>query len=136
MLASCRDARRVTLQEVAEATGINRSTLSKILNQKGYSTGTDVLDRLCTCFGCSVADLLAQEGLLRASGDGPPLQSLIGRAAKVAPRERRWTLTRRHQARRRHGCSARAEMDPRSRTQSMCGRRLLRVSGDGPKARR
>ena len=35
-----RDSRRITLQEVSEATGINRSTLSKILNQKGYSTGT------------------------------------------------------------------------------------------------
>ncbi len=53
-----RDSRRITLQEVSEATGINRSTLSKILNQKGYSTGTDVLDRLCTYFGCSVADLV------------------------------------------------------------------------------
>jgi len=39
-------------------TGINRSTLSKILNQKGYSTGTDALDRLCTCLGCGVADLV------------------------------------------------------------------------------
>ena len=53
-----RDSRRITMQEVSEATGINRSTLSKILNQKGYSTGTDVLDRLCTYFGCSVADLV------------------------------------------------------------------------------
>ena len=52
-----RDSRRVTLQEVSDATGINRSTLSKILNQKGYSTGTDVLDRLCAYFGCSIADL-------------------------------------------------------------------------------
>lgn len=52
-----RDSRRVTLQEVSDATGINRSTLSKILNQKGYSTGTDVLDRLCTYFGCQLGDL-------------------------------------------------------------------------------
>lgn len=52
-----RDSRRITLQEVSEATGINRSTLSKILNQKGYSTGSDVLDRLCTYLGCSIADL-------------------------------------------------------------------------------
>nr|WP_206026787.1 helix-turn-helix transcriptional regulator [Rubrivivax benzoatilyticus] len=53
-----RDSRRITLQEVSDATGINRSTLSKILNQRGYSTGTDVLDRLCTYFGCPVADLV------------------------------------------------------------------------------
>jgi putative transcriptional regulator len=53
-----RDSRRITLQEVSDATGINRSTLSKILNQKGYSTGTDVLDRLCTYLGCPIADLV------------------------------------------------------------------------------
>lgn len=53
-----RDSRRITLQEVSDETAINRSTLSKILNQKGYSTGTDVLDRLCTYFACSVADLV------------------------------------------------------------------------------
>jgi putative transcriptional regulator len=53
-----RDSRRITLQEVSEATGINRSTLSKLLNQKGYSTGTDVLDKLCTYFACHIGDLV------------------------------------------------------------------------------
>lgn len=53
-----RDSRRITMQEVSEATGINRSTLSKILNQKGYSTGTDVLDRLCTYLDCGIAELV------------------------------------------------------------------------------
>lgn len=53
-----RDSRRITMQEVSDATGINRSTLSKILNQKGYSTGTDVLDRLCTYLQCTVAELV------------------------------------------------------------------------------
>lgn len=52
-----RDSRRITMQEVSDATGINRSTLSKILNQKGYSTGTDVLDRLCTYFDCQLEEL-------------------------------------------------------------------------------
>lgn len=52
-----RDSRRITMQEVSDATGINRSTLSKILNQKGYSTGTDVLDRLCSYFDCRLEDL-------------------------------------------------------------------------------
>ncbi len=60
-----RESRRITIQEVAEASGVNRMTLSKILNQRGYSTGTDIVDKLCTYFGCSVADLLehiADEG--------------------------------------------------------------------------
>lgn len=52
-----RDSRRITMQEVSDATGINRSTLSKVLNQKGYSTGTDVLDRLCSYFGCRLEEL-------------------------------------------------------------------------------
>ncbi len=53
-----RESRRITIQEVAEATGVNRMTLSKILNHRGYSTGTDVLDRLCTYFKCPIADLV------------------------------------------------------------------------------
>jgi putative transcriptional regulator len=52
------ESRRITIQEVAEATGVNRMTLSKILNHKGYSTGTDILDRLCIYFGCRVEDLV------------------------------------------------------------------------------
>lgn len=60
-----KESRRITIQEVAEASGVNRMTLSKILNHRGYSTGTDIVDKLCTYFGCSVADLLehiADEG--------------------------------------------------------------------------
>ncbi len=67
-----RDSRRITLQEVSEATAINRSTLSKILNQKGYSTGTDVLDRLCTYFDCAISDVVEHipDPALRTSGHG------------------------------------------------------------------
>lgn len=53
-----KQSRRITIQEVAEATGVNRMTLSKILNHKGHSTGTDTLDRLCTYFGCRIEDLV------------------------------------------------------------------------------
>ena len=53
-----RDSRRITMQEISDATDINRSTLSKILNLKGYSTGTDVLDKLCTYFECRVEELI------------------------------------------------------------------------------
>jgi len=50
--------RHITISEIAEATGINRITLSKILNQRGYNTGTDNVDRLCAYFGCGVEDLM------------------------------------------------------------------------------
>jgi putative transcriptional regulator len=52
------ESRRITVQEVAEATGVNRMTLSKILNHKGYSTGTDILDRLCNYFSCRIEELI------------------------------------------------------------------------------
>lgn len=52
-----RESRRITIQEVAEATGVNRMTLSKILNHRGYSTGTDILDKLCIYFECELQEL-------------------------------------------------------------------------------
>jgi putative transcriptional regulator len=53
-----RENRRITLAEVAEACGINRMTLSKIAGQRGYSTVTDNLDRLCKYFDCQISDLI------------------------------------------------------------------------------
>lgn len=50
--------RRITVSEVATATGLNRMTLSKLLNHKGYGTGTDTIDKLCTFFACRVEDLM------------------------------------------------------------------------------
>ncbi len=51
------EGRRITIQEIAAETGLNRMTLSKILNHKGHSAGTDVLDKLCTYFACKLEDL-------------------------------------------------------------------------------
>ena len=52
-----KDGKRVTLIEVAEATGINRMTLSRMINNRGYSTVTDNLDKLCKFFDCKVEDI-------------------------------------------------------------------------------
>lgn len=49
--------RRVTLDEVAKATGVHRTTLSKIANQKGYNTATDILDKLCEFFEVEVGEV-------------------------------------------------------------------------------
>ncbi len=49
---------RVTLNEISEATGIHRTTLSKISARRGYNTTTDVIDRLCWFFNCRVEDLI------------------------------------------------------------------------------
>lgn len=52
------EGRRITINEIATATGLNRMTLSKILNQKGYGTGTETIDKLCAYFRCDVSDLM------------------------------------------------------------------------------
>jgi putative transcriptional regulator len=52
------EGRRITIGEVAQAAGIHRMTLSKLINQRGYNTGTENLDRLCQFFQCDVSDLV------------------------------------------------------------------------------
>jgi len=53
-----KEGHRVTLTELTEVTGINRVTLSKLVNHRGYSTVTDNIDRLCKFFNCKVEDLI------------------------------------------------------------------------------
>jgi len=52
-----KEGRRITINELSEATGINRVTLSKMINTRGYSTVTDNLDKLCAFFDCKIQDL-------------------------------------------------------------------------------
>jgi len=50
--------KRITFEEIGSATGIHRTTLSKIANQRGYNTTTDNLDKLCSYFGCPIEQLI------------------------------------------------------------------------------
>ena len=52
-----KEGKRVTLIEVSEATGINRMTISRMINNRGYSTVTDNLDKLCKFFNCRLEDI-------------------------------------------------------------------------------
>lgn len=52
-----KENRRVTLNEVSEITGVSRNTLSRISNEVGYSTSTDVLGALCEYFDCEVGEV-------------------------------------------------------------------------------
>lgn len=52
------EGRKITLNEVSEATGIARATVNRIANIPGYNTTTDNLDALCRYFGCTPGDLL------------------------------------------------------------------------------
>lgn len=51
------ERRIVTISEVAQATGINRMTLSKIANHPGCSTVTDNIDKLCSYFQCPIQEI-------------------------------------------------------------------------------
>ena len=55
--ASFRAGRRVELLEVAQATGIHRTTLSKMINVRGYNATLSNVDALCRFFGCGVAEI-------------------------------------------------------------------------------
>jgi DNA-binding Xre family transcriptional regulator len=52
------ERRRITVQEIAQVTGINRMTLSKLLNKHGVNVQTDNLDRLCTYFECRIDEIV------------------------------------------------------------------------------
>lgn len=54
---SFRRGRRVELQEVAQATGIHRTTLSKMVNVRGYNATLANIDSLCRFFHCGVGDV-------------------------------------------------------------------------------
>ncbi len=51
--------RRITFEEISKETGIHRTTLTKIANQKGYIAKTDAVDKLCSYFDVSVEKLMA-----------------------------------------------------------------------------
>ncbi len=53
-----RERRRVTVQEIAAATGITRNTLSKMINQHGTNVRSDNFDRLCAYFDCRIEQLV------------------------------------------------------------------------------
>lgn len=52
------EKRRITLDEVAEQTGISRPTLTRIVNKPGYNLNMKALESLCRYFKCGPGDLL------------------------------------------------------------------------------
>jgi putative transcriptional regulator len=51
------ERRRITLQEIADKTGIGRITLSRMLGHRTH-VRSDTLDKLCAYFGCRIEELL------------------------------------------------------------------------------
>lgn len=54
-----KERRKITLQEIADAAGVNRTALSKMMNPSyQYSTTTKAIDSLCQYFSCKVDDVI------------------------------------------------------------------------------
>jgi putative transcriptional regulator len=53
-----RENRRITIVEVANETGLSRSTLTRLSTQRGYNARLDAIDVLCGYLDCQPGDLL------------------------------------------------------------------------------
>jgi len=90
-----REGRRLEIGELAEATGIHRSTLSRILNVRGSNVTSANMDALCRFFGCSLGDLaeyVPDETLTHAAvalaPDKQPLPPVDGSSPSAAVAKR------------------------------------------------
>ena len=79
------ERRRLELGDIAEATGIHRSTLSRVLNQPGVNLTADYMSRLCAFFGCSLGELA--EYVPDDPASSPPAPSRKPAAGKPVPRK-------------------------------------------------
>lgn len=68
--------RKITINEVAEATGISRMTLNRIMRNEGYSTVTNHIDLLCSYFECDLNELVRYTPTLNRAPDSQNLSRL------------------------------------------------------------
>lgn len=52
----------VNIQDVSDATGLSRKSISKLYNEASIQITFDVIARLCAYFNCEVNDLLYLDG--------------------------------------------------------------------------
>jgi len=52
------EARKITYDEISNATGISKQTLSKIASTRGYKTNTENIEKLCTYFNITPDNLI------------------------------------------------------------------------------
>lgn len=53
--------RKMNIQELSDATGLSRKSISKLYNETSIQITFDVIATLCTFFNCSVDELLYLE---------------------------------------------------------------------------
>lgn len=56
--------KNVNIQDVSDATGLSRKSISKLYNESSIQITFDVIARLCLYFNCEVNDLLYLENEL------------------------------------------------------------------------
>ncbi len=49
---------RTTAGEIAKATGLGTTTISKLRNSKNTNISINTIDKLCEYFNCNVSDLM------------------------------------------------------------------------------
>lgn len=49
---------RTNAEEIVKATGLGRSTVSKLRNSKNVNISVKTLDKLCRHFNCKISDLI------------------------------------------------------------------------------
>lgn len=83
--AQFKSGRRVTLVDIAESTGINRMTLSRMANTRGYSTSTETIEKLCRFFGCQVGDVAQYIEDVPAPAEAPKRKASVPGKVNVEP---------------------------------------------------
>ena len=61
--------RKITINELSEATGISRMTLNRMMRNEGYNTVTNHIDQLCSYFQCDLNELVRYVPSTAASND-------------------------------------------------------------------
>ena len=79
---SFKEGRRIEWQEVAEGAGIHRTTLSRLLNVRGYNASVSTLDSVCRYFNCKLGELA--EYVPDSEVEGPVEKSYRGPKPAVA----------------------------------------------------
>ncbi len=52
-----RERRKITYEDIRERTGISKTTLTKLANDRADMVGIPTIDRLCSYFECQPGDL-------------------------------------------------------------------------------
>ena len=77
-LSTLMGTHRYTIQDVHQKTGLSRSTVSLLYNDKATRVDYDTVEKLCALFNCSIQELFSLEGIeMEIKNEQPTLVSLF-----------------------------------------------------------